>query len=729
MGIESKIHDKLLNHPKLKKVVKRCYQRTMVSLSKKFKSEGNIVRVSPNDDYDYFFGYYDKSPWDITGRYMLCMKASDTSKNVAPKEKLEILLIDTENNNETKKIAESHSWNVQQGCMAQWLGPKFDRKIIYNDFRDNKYCSIILDVFSGEEKVIDMPVYSVSSDGKFALTLDFSRLHRLRPGYGYSNLEDQTKSEKLPDSPCVWLINLSKNTYEPYLYYKDFYNFETRDEMINAEHKVNHIMISPNNDKFMIIHRWFIGNKKYSRLITCEIKTKSMYNLSDDDMVSHCYWKNNDEIIAFENKKGEGNGYYLMKDKSKEFTHLWPSLKSDGHPSYSPDGNYVVTDSYPNKKRVQTLRLLNDDMSISIAKVFSPFKYDNDTRCDLHPRWSRDGKSICFDGCFEDNRRLYVIKDVYKSIAHKVLNENTQLNSEEKGLVSCVIPTYKRCDTIQRAVDSVLNQTYKHIEVLVVNDNDVNDEFSLELVKVMSKYKNNDKVRLINQPEHINGAVARNYGVKESKGEFIAFLDDDDEWLPTKLEKQIKLFEDDSVGVVTCLWGSYKENKLLKKCPIYNEKKMEFKILSRTVSIFTSTVVIRRKEVVKFGGFDETLLRHQDLQFLTDASAITKFKVLPEYLIKLHTDSDINRPKLAKFLNSKRMFLNCERDKINKFGFISKRRIYGAHNFEIIFAALKEKNVKILVKYGLKVCINIFAIYDVIVRYLKRKFSKVSNEV
>ena len=81
MGLESKIHDKLLNHPKLKKVVKRCYQKSMVLISKKFKSEGNIVRVSPNDDYDYFFGYYDKSPWDITNRYMLCMKAKDTSKD------------------------------------------------------------------------------------------------------------------------------------------------------------------------------------------------------------------------------------------------------------------------------------------------------------------------------------------------------------------------------------------------------------------------------------------------------------------------------------------------------------------------------------------------------------------------------------------------------------------------------------------------------------------------
>ena len=82
--------------------------------------------------------------------------------------------------------------------MMQWLGPDFDHEIIYNDFRDGKFCSVILDVFSGAERVLAMPVYSVAADGSFALTLDFSRLHRLRPGYGYSNIQEASASQKLP---------------------------------------------------------------------------------------------------------------------------------------------------------------------------------------------------------------------------------------------------------------------------------------------------------------------------------------------------------------------------------------------------------------------------------------------------------------------------------------------------------------------------------------------------
>ena len=76
MSLEQKINYQLNKYPGIKKYIKRGYQRAMYALSKKIKSEGDIVRVSPNDSMsEYFFGYYDKSPWDATGRYMLCMRA------------------------------------------------------------------------------------------------------------------------------------------------------------------------------------------------------------------------------------------------------------------------------------------------------------------------------------------------------------------------------------------------------------------------------------------------------------------------------------------------------------------------------------------------------------------------------------------------------------------------------------------------------------------------------
>ena len=417
MNFEQVINYELNKSPGIKKYIKRGYQLTMYALSKKIKSEGDIVRVSPDELGEYFFGYYDKSPWDATGKYMLCMRAKDTWSEPDPLSEAEILLIDTEDNNSFRVVAKTHTWNVQQGCMAQWVGPDFSSRIMYNDLRDGKYCSVILEVSTGKENVLPMPVYTLSNDGKTALSLDFSRLHSLRLGYGYAELPEKTKGVALPDETCIWKMDIESGKVTPLLKYTDFDKFEPRPEMqeTGSVHKVNHLMLSPNGKRFMVLYRWFVGQRKYTRLITCNVDGTDMYVLSDDDMVSHCYWKNDEEIIAFERKKEFGPGFYLMKDKTQEWTHIWPQLSNDGHPSYCPtDNSLVVFDTYPSRSRIQEVKLGRDNDTAgssvkTIAKVFSPFKYDNDTRCDLHPRWSRDGKKVCFDSVFEGHRGLYVV--------------------------------------------------------------------------------------------------------------------------------------------------------------------------------------------------------------------------------------------------------------------------------------------------------------------------------
>ena len=484
MSLEQTINQQLNKYPGIKRGIKRAYQRVNYVLGSKTDHEGDVIRISPDDNAEYFFGYYDKSPEDVTGRYVLCLKADDTWSNVAPASPAQILLIDTSlpdtDPARMKVLAETHTWNVQQGCMLQWLGPDYNREIIYNDFRDGKYCSVVLDVFSGAERVLAMPVYCVAADGSFALTLDFSRLHRLRPGYGYSNLLEETKDQKIPASTAIWKLDIVTNTITPILPYTAFSNFEPRPEMKNAEHKVNHIMLSPSGKRFMVLHRWFDGQRKYTRLITVNVDGAEMYNLSDDDMVSHCYWKNDEEIIAFENKKEQGAGYYLMKDKSQEYRRLWPHISSDGHPSYSPDGRLVLTDTYPNRKRMAILKILNEDFNIVIAKVFAPFKYDNDTRCDLHPRWSRDGKRVYFDSVFEGHRGLYMVDVSGIRFAHSetiatALNSDTSANVGVKGKrirIVYLMTSCKKLGPTQQTLNIIKNLDQSVFDPILITIND-----------------------------------------------------------------------------------------------------------------------------------------------------------------------------------------------------------------------------------------------------------------
>ncbi len=537
MSLEQKINYQLNKIPGVKKVIKRVYQRTMYAISPKIKSEGDIVRVSPDDNtHEYFFGYYDKSPWDISDRYMLCMRANDTWSDVSPKEKADIILIDTTlpeaDPKRVKKIAETSSWNVQQSCMLQWLGPDFSSRILFNDYRDGKYVSIIKEIESGKERVISAPVYTVSADGKTALTLDFSRLYNLRPGYGYYNVPEKTAGVALPDATAVWKIDLESGEVTDLLTYKDFASFQPRPEMQEegSVHKVNHLMLSPSGKRCMVLYRWFVGQRKYTRLVTFNTDGSDMYVLSDDDMVSHCFWKDDEHILAFENKKDGGPGYYFMTDKTQEYIHCWPQFSNDGHPSYSPDRSVIVTDTYPDRARVAEIKLMDgkDEKKKGakvIARVFAPFRYDNDTRCDLHPRWNHAGDKICFDSVFEGHRGLYVV-DV-----PPVRND-----IDPSAMISVVIPVYNVEKYLERCVESVMRQTYQNLEVILVNDGSTDG--SLNVCKALQK-----KYPEIVIVEKTNGGLssARNAGIKVSNGDYITFLDSDDWVTPDCYEYMLKL--------------------------------------------------------------------------------------------------------------------------------------------------------------------------------------------
>ena len=100
-----------------------------------------------------------------------------------------------------------------------------------------------------------------------------------------------------------------------------------------------------------------------------------------------------------------------------------------------------------------------------------------------------------------------------------------------EGLVSVIIPTFQRAKYIERAIDSVLNQTYKNFEIIVVDDNDQESEARKEMIKRMDKYSSDSRIIYIKHEKNKNGAAARNTGINVAKGEYITFLDDDDYFL------------------------------------------------------------------------------------------------------------------------------------------------------------------------------------------------------
>ena len=204
--------------------------------------------------------------------------------------------------------------------------------------------------------------------------------------------------------------------------------------------------------------------------------------------------------------------------------------------------------------------------------------------------------------------------------------------------VSVIIPAYQAKKTIGRALLSVANQTLTPREVIVVDDG--SDDGTFETAQQMRKKLPNIKLRLLQQKNKGAGA-ARNLALKKAKGEFVAFLDSDDEWLTKKIEQSIKYIKKTkSTFIAHDLFVSESNGKVNGiECSKYFKKSTDvFSTLYRTGFIGSITVLANRESIVEIGGFDETLSAGQDfdlwLKLLKQPD--TTFYLFEEKLARYH---------------------------------------------------------------------------------------------
>lgn len=288
-------------------------------------------------------------------------------------------------------------------------------------------------------------------------------------------------------------------------------------------------------------------------------------------------------------------------------------------------------------------------------------------------------------------------------------------------LVSIIIPTYKRATMLHRAIASALEQTYSNIEVLVVSDNEPDDEFTAQARNTVENF-NDPRVRLITQVKHINGAVARNVGIKTSKGEYISFLDDDDYYEKDKIEKQVALLStlDNSWGGVCCRYKVYKKGKLVEVMPTFKSGKVYKEIIMRLIKTQTNCLLLRREALFNAGLFDENLLRHQDVQLLARFTYNYKLMCQDEFLNNLDQDDNMNRAKPEKVMGLKRAFFVSVQDIIDSFSALERYRFSLLTRFDIgALYILDGKKVK-----GLLNCLSILLSPVATILSVKKVLSK-----
>lgn len=215
----------------------------------------------------------------------------------------------------------------------------------------------------------------------------------------------------------------------------------------------------------------------------------------------------------------------------------------------------------------------------------------------------------------------------------------------KNSLVSIVIPTYKRPDIIVRAVESALSQSYPNIEIIVVDDNDPSFPERKSTEKVMEQYSNNPKVMYIQHERNKNGSAARNTGWKHAHGEYITYLDDDDELSPQKIEKQVDCLEslDDSWGACYTAYHIIRPDGSILRSANHIEGNVYVKALMRTMYVGSgSNLLLRKSAVDSVGGYDERFKRNQDIEFMTRIFERYKLAFVNQDLLLIHLDG--NRP-------------------------------------------------------------------------------------
>lgn len=275
-------------------------------------------------------------------------------------------------------------------------------------------------------------------------------------------------------------------------------------------------------------------------------------------------------------------------------------------------------------------------------------------------------------------------------------------------LVSVIIPTYHRCDSLKRAIDTVLGQTYENIECIVVNDNTPSDEYSLGLYKLIEEYRTDKRFVFIEQEKHINGAEARNCGIRNAKGEYIAFLDDDDWWKSDKIEKQVAFIkaQDMDCGGVSTLVEFYKGNEVFHKSQPYSDGKICVQILRREVDVTTCSVLLKHRCLDEAGYFDNSLRRHQEIQLLAYFTDKYEIKLLEEYLTCVTYDDPGNVPNSEQLQRIKEDFFRSVEPILSKLPKAERKRIQALHMFELAYVYYKEKKYGQCFRYAITVLSN-----------------------
>jgi hypothetical protein len=429
-------------------------------------SEKYLKKVfETNTDYTEWFGYYNYDVVSEEVDKMLCNRATFDGRDITDKDVIEVGYYDI-STKKWHKLGETDSFNWQQGAMLQWINGT--KSVIYNFSNKEKFFSKIINLENGQSKVLDFPIYQIAPDGKTAIALKYERSYWCR-AYHYKSVVNKDLDVRVDQTDGVFKVDLQSGKVNRIIDINDVINIDKEEDFDEAKHWLEHVMISPSGKRICFLHRYTYGQAYLTRLFIADYNGENLQIVpgwKTNDW-SHFGWNGDDKFVIYSVQKSESTANYIkkaLKGQNKrsvrsivaKITNL-PVLKQikaiikpkrsqyyleyeisenkitqktkhddklfnvDGHPSFTKDGQYMITDSYPDKKGYQRLIVYNlkNKKALLLGKFFAYYK-GNPASCDLHPKLSRNNQYVAVDTACSGKHKMMLFSLNWDEIKEKL---------------------------------------------------------------------------------------------------------------------------------------------------------------------------------------------------------------------------------------------------------------------------------------------------------------------
>ena len=307
------------------------------------------------------------------------------------------------------KISETHAWNWQMGARLRWY--ESGKSVLFNDFDGTNFISRVVDINGKELIRFPYPIFDVDLNSKLAYFCDFTILHHLREGYGYSNKAIDFDSYYKTTRNGLFVFRLGDDNARLVLSVDDLMKLQSSENMKGAYHYINHITINRTNGDVMFFHLWTNGDGTWmNRMVFVNNEGNIINIISDFDRALHYSWKDQNHILVSV-YIGDKTEYRLYNYRNGTYD-LVNGIKTDGHPSFL-DARFFVTDTYANRCAMESIYIC-DIKEHAYRNIFSIYHDTNKVgplRCDLHPRIK--GNYINFDAIPNGHRSQYLLTVKY----------------------------------------------------------------------------------------------------------------------------------------------------------------------------------------------------------------------------------------------------------------------------------------------------------------------------